>query len=266
MPFHTVVGVESGTPTIWQAELLAWSFKRAGETGPLTFIEAGGHHEFDHGDTFETVNYRSAGHDDYPRKIPGDEYPPYNRPYGLRDWLEADGPREDTLLIVDCDFAWFEPFRVPAVTQGHPWAQTWGGNQYMRWHREDHPGTQAFGVPLIIHRADLAEMLPRWIERTHAYRDVVGIYKPWMCEMYGMAMAAQIEGLTFTLGDFDADTFVHYFPYRDGLKWHEPGGLRGFNKFYYRPWEPVPVEGPPLSRRFAELVNEYAGSRCSTPS
>jgi hypothetical protein len=251
--FHTVVGLERGTWSVWQAQLLAWSFKRAGEPGPLTFIEAGGVDEVDHGDVFETVNYRFAGHDDYPREQPEDQYPPYNRLYGLRDWLAADGPREDTLVIVDCDFAWFERFDCPEAMRGSPWAQDWMRSDFMRWHCDDYPGCQAFGVPLVMHRDDLALILPRWIERTHAYRDNRKINNRWMSEMYGMSAAAQLEGLTFSLGDFDDGAIAHYYPYREEL-----AGRYGFNKHNYVPWEHVPVEGTPLNQRLATLINEYA--------
>jgi hypothetical protein len=255
--FHTVVALEHGTCTVWQAQLLAWSFLRAGERGPLTLIEAGGIDKFDHGDVFEIPNYRHPSpNDDYPRADPGDDHPVFNRLYGLRDWLEADGPRAEAVLMVDADTVWFDRLGFGKVRPGFPVSQNWWDNPYMAEFCSSN-GAQAIGVPLLMHLDDLRRFVPRAIERMHAVHDTPTMVNRWMDEMGGFALAASCLDMEFSLLDFDdgSGAILHYYSNRLGIT------AEGFDKGTYHPWDSVVIKGPPASKRLCRLVNEYVASR-----
>ncbi len=252
MSFHTVFSAESGNATSgWQAELLAWSFHRAGEPGPLTMLCSGGNDRVAGCETFATNRWND---------LDGDNYPPFNKPLALQDWLSKGGPKCDKVLIVDPDCLWF----------GTPLAE-WLGvleielapRQALVQSWDYHGGLQGFcagvkhplvipvGIPLLIRTDDLAELVPwwirhtRWIRHTHTMRDPF-----WNAEMGGYMLGAAEIGLRQELMRIDCGPILHYYSWRPCID--------GWQKYDYRPWSRIPVQGPPARRSLALLINEYA--------
>uniref|UniRef100_M4BPK4 Hydroxyproline O-arabinosyltransferase-like domain-containing protein n=1 Tax=Hyaloperonospora arabidopsidis (strain Emoy2) TaxID=559515 RepID=M4BPK4_HYAAE len=115
----------------WQSEALAQSFARVGQRGVLTRIVSGC--SIDAEKELLRRTYQSAPHlrihvtRDF-RSLPAymeasdktekssipDDYVPYNKPFGLRDWLESANPpvREDLVVVLDPDFLFIRQFAV----------------------------------------------------------------------------------------------------------------------------------------------------------
>ncbi|RLN68300.1 hypothetical protein BBP00_00001085 [Phytophthora kernoviae] len=115
----------------WQSEALAQSFARVGQSGSLTRIVSGCSDE----DVKSLLRrtQKSAPHlrihvtRDF-RSLPvfkevssivekasmPDDYAPYNKPFGLRDWLESANPpvREELIVVLEPDFLFIRPFAV----------------------------------------------------------------------------------------------------------------------------------------------------------
>jgi hypothetical protein len=253
--FHTVVSCETGTITIWEAELLRWSFQRAGEPGPITFLVS----ERDKRSGLTWSTPMAPGPDLMPVKnwtwVDGDYYPPYNRPYSLLDWYQRGGPQADTVLIVDPDFMWLEQLGDLRVPPGRISAERWG--QMDRFAGKY--GAPAIGVPYLVSTSDLGELLPRYVDQTRAMRVAkenfgMGESGQWMAEMGGFSLAVRDAGLRVDPIILDCGPVIHY---------NHPQAhcSTGFAKTEYRPWASVPVPSSGPGRRFAELLNEYVGSR-----
>ncbi|CAI5720795.1 unnamed protein product [Hyaloperonospora brassicae] len=116
----------------WQSEALAQSFARVGQRGALTRIVSGC--SIDEEEELLRRSYQSSPHlrihvtRDF-RSLPApieasneteqqsstpDDYVPYNKPFGLRDWLESANPpvREDLVVVLDPDFLFIRRFAV----------------------------------------------------------------------------------------------------------------------------------------------------------
>ncbi|CEG46306.1 uncharacterized protein PHALS_02714 [Plasmopara halstedii] len=125
----------------WQSEALAQSFARVGQQGTLTRIVSGCSDDAlknllrrtkkssPHLQIHVTRDFRSlpifkeAGNEKENASTP-DDYTPYNKPFGLRDWLESANPpvREEIIVILDPDFLFIREFAVNTggrVTSAH---------------------------------------------------------------------------------------------------------------------------------------------------
>ncbi|KAE9075420.1 hypothetical protein PF010_g24308 [Phytophthora fragariae] len=115
----------------WQSEALAQSFARVGQRGALTRIVSGcsddavkellrrTHKSSPHLRVHVTRDFRSLPSfkevsDDVEKASTPDDYEPYNKPFGLRDWLESANPpvREELVVVLDPDFLFIRPFAV----------------------------------------------------------------------------------------------------------------------------------------------------------
>ncbi|KAG7400423.1 hypothetical protein PHYBOEH_005798 [Phytophthora boehmeriae] len=115
----------------WQSEALAQSFARVGQSGSLTRIVSGCSDE----DVKSLLRrtQKSAPHlrihvtrdfrllpvfkevsSDVEKASTPDDYAPYNKPFGLRDWLDTANPpvREELVVVLDPDFLFIRPFAV----------------------------------------------------------------------------------------------------------------------------------------------------------
>lgn len=115
----------------WQSEALAQSFARVGQHGALTRIVSGCSDDAmkellrrtfkssPHLRIHVTRDFRSlpifkeTGDDEHKASIP-DDYTPYNKPFGLRDWLETANPpvHEEIIVMLDPDFLFIRKFAV----------------------------------------------------------------------------------------------------------------------------------------------------------
>jgi hypothetical protein len=115
----------------WQSEALAQSFARVGQRGALTRIVSGcsddevkallrrTHQSSPHLRIHVTRDFRSLPvfkevSDEVEKASTPDDYAPYNKPFGLRDWLESANPpvREELVVVLDPDFLFIRPFAV----------------------------------------------------------------------------------------------------------------------------------------------------------
>jgi hypothetical protein len=142
----TVVSIDGSDALEWQAELLALSHARVGQPGPLVILR----------DTVE---------------VPGDDYPPYNKPYAIARWLEHAEPATEQVLVLDPDMVFVRPF-VPRVQPGQPLAHD---STYrllgelaraLARHIPAPERLQSIAVPLALHRRDLARLAPLWFRDT----------------------------------------------------------------------------------------------------
>ncbi|GMF30134.1 unnamed protein product [Phytophthora fragariaefolia] len=115
----------------WQSEALAQSFARIGQRGALTRIVSGCSDDAvkellrrtqkssPHLRIHVTRDFRSLPifkdvSNDAEKASTPDDYTPYNKPFGLRDWLESANPpvREELVVVLDPDFLFIRPFAV----------------------------------------------------------------------------------------------------------------------------------------------------------
>jgi hypothetical protein len=286
---HTVFSIGNNAYQRWQARLLAYSHRRAGQPGPLTCLVSGLHDQAPViGRDFFTRNY-------FPHPVTGDRYAAYNKPAALLAWLQSAPPREETILLVDPDCV-FLAATVGEAERGRPVAQpvfymnargrpnpvTPPAGQHPVLHIDwtpveaavakycRRPGrVQGVGIPTLIHRDDLAALAPLWLAKTEMIRgdpelrDGVG----WVAEMWGYCLAAAERGLAheerdlacFATEDRDDLPLVHYcYDVRDRA------GRWTWGKRSYRPWTRVPepsADVPRAGRALLRILNEFVESQ-----
>jgi len=261
---HTIFSVDGSLYQRWQADLLSYSHRKVGQPGPLTrLLSANGQPTPFVGRTFRTEPY-------CPHPLSGDYYPPYNKPKALESWLRESPPAEEVVLLLDPDCVFLEPL-AGLATRGHPIANPPAfmhpehNMEFVKKHCLRPELVQGVGVPLLIHRDDLADVAPRWFKRTEEIRadPISRALVGWTAEMWGYAFAAAEVGLRHTthelarvsLDDRADLPIVHYaYSCSDGEKrWT-------WNKMDYKPWERVPDpphEVPLATRTMIGLLNEW---------
>jgi hypothetical protein len=263
---HTVFSSEKKPYQNWQAQLLYYSYLRARQPGPLTRLVSGGD---DGVPEAPNIFYAPAWN---PHPVTGDDYAPYNKPASLATWLRQAPPEEEVILLVDPDFVFLAPL-ARYVERGHPVGQP---KSYLvdsdglitRRHCRRPDRVQPVGVPLLIHRDDLAALAPDWLVRTEAIRGDTQAREQagWVAEMWAYSFVAAELGLdhevvelaALNTEDRDDLPLVHYcYSTSDGRqKWT-------WDKRDYEPWEPVvhPSTIPRASVRVFDLINEMAALR-----
>lgn len=115
----------------WQSEALAQSFARVGQSGSLTRIVSGcsdeevkailrrtqksaPHLRIHVTRDFSSLPVFKEVSDEVEKASTPDDYRPYNKPFGLRDWLESANPpvHEELVVVIDPDFMFIRPFAV----------------------------------------------------------------------------------------------------------------------------------------------------------
>ncbi len=263
---QTVFSVDGSRSHRWQAELLAHSHRKVRQPGSLTRLWSGPERPTAFaGETFWAEPYA-------PHPVSGDDYAPYNKPAAIQEWLGGVCPPEETVLVVDPDCVFLTPV-VDTVERGRPAAQLYSyldpaddpGAELAARHCR-HPSPQGVGVPYLIHRDDLAALAPLWLAKTEAIRgdrrsrELAG----WVAEMWGYAFAAAELGLVHEARelcvvqteDQTEAPIIHYCQNPDdgADRWR-------WDKWGYRPWEPVPPPPDGTPRALVALVgllNEWA--------
>jgi hypothetical protein len=262
---HTLFSVDESLYQRWQADLLAYSHHSVHQAGPLTRLWSGtGRPSPFAGRTFRTVAYS-------PHPVTCDPYPPYTRPNSIRAWLRGTPLVDEALLLLDPDCVFITPVRV-AVSRGLPCAQPVSyldpahNRELVRRHCRRPSQVQGVGIPILIYRDDLAQLVVRWIHKTESIRDdrrsqeLAG----WIAEMWGYVFAAAELGLRHAvraLARFQtedrADRPIIHYCYSSS----DEAGQWAWDKRTYRPWKRVPeppATTPLSSRRLIHLLNEYA--------
>jgi peptidyl serine alpha-galactosyltransferase len=265
---HTVFSVDGSLYQRWQADLLAYSHRKVGQPGPLTrlFSSDGPPTRFA-GRTFHTRSF-------CPHPATGDFYPPYNRIMALKDWLSEDPPAEEVILLVEPDCVFMSPLTGELVSRGHPVSHPIGYMdplpmaELVDRHCSRPELVDVAGIPtVLIHRNDLRELVPLWIEKTenirHDPRSLELLGGGWVADMWGYTCAAAEMGLRHELralarvqGEDRADLPIIHYCYASSTAehdWH-------WDKRHYRPWERVldpPDEVPGVDKALIGLLNEW---------
>lgn len=264
---HTVFTVDDSAYLRWQADLLAYTFRKVGQPGPLTRVWAG------HGTPppFDGLTYQTPPYTVHP--LTGDHHPPYNLVMPLLHWLMEAPPAEETMLFMDPDVVFLTPL-VEEVKPGEPIGQYHGYMEaehnaaLIRSHCHRPDLYQPVFSPMLIHRDDLRSLTPVWMEHFENIRDdpVSRDAGGWISSMYSLAFAAVDLGLRFDMRVLAAFQYedistplVHYCHHSQDAE-----GLWRWDKRTYQPWADVPPPSasvPLASQSLIREVNEYARFR-----
>lgn len=266
MPVHTVFSVDGSLYQRWQADLLAYSHRKVNQPGPLTRLYSA----WDTPPPFDGQTHHTKP---YSHSITGDHYPPFNRIMALRHWMRNFPPQEETLLLLDPDCIFLTAYDE-SVERGQPVTQPISymnpaitdNAELLKRHGFKPEAVQAIGIPTLIHRDDLAVLVPLWVEKTHEIRSdpISRELVNWISEMWGYVFAAAQLGLRHELRDLahwqmDDRTdlsFIHYcYSSTNAQKQWE------WTKRTYKPWEPVPQpphDTPQATITLISLLSELA--------
>jgi hypothetical protein len=266
---HTVFSAGASLYQRWQAELLAYSHRKAHQPGPLTWLLSSceGLHSPFAGDAFLTEPYS-------PHPLSGDHYTAYNKPKALSAWLEEAPPKEEAVLILDPDCVFLEPL-ADSVVRGNPLAQPMSylepaherNRAFVKKHCANPELVDGVGIPILIHRDDLREVALPWLKKTEEIRDDPESreWAGWIAEMWAYAFAAAEVGIGHTVRELArvptedrADLPIIHYCYSSS----SPRNDWQWGKRDYRPWEPVPDppdETPLASKVLIGLLNEWVG-------
>jgi hypothetical protein len=236
---YSVICTDTEPGLQWQCELLEHTWSAVGQPGELVRLVAA--HEgvpLPAHTRMRVVRMPASNvHPDT-----GDAYIPYNRLYSLETWLQEEKP-EGTVLVLDPDMVFRAPLELYAAP-GSAVAQRWvdfGTGEWLAGHLGvDAKRLQPITWPMAIHTAELARLLPRWIERTTEVRRVL---ERWESDMFALVLAAADLGMTFAVettcawmpwpeADVRGAPIIHYCQPVEGR-----GGETVWYKRAYRPWD-----------------------------
>jgi len=185
-----------------------------------------------------------------------DSYVPYNKITSILQWINAkhdELPEDAIVVILDVDVVLLEDIAYLAVDvkRGHPL----GTKGFMSFSNDDSPydrmitryckgckTAEPLAVPYFIHKTDLLELAPRWLEKCREIRtDTLPwssvtdwrAYKPlqlsWTAEQWAFLLAAAEMGLKFDVRE-DTSAFtgcgvleldepmIHFSDWTKGIK------------------------------------------------
>ncbi|HEV7992381.1 MAG TPA: hypothetical protein VGP25_11195 [Gemmatimonadaceae bacterium] len=263
---HTVLSVDDSPYQRWQADLLAYTHRRVGQSGSLTRLwSSDARPSAFAGNTFRAPPWS-------PHPVSGDDYAPYNRPSALLAWVRDTPPTDETVLLLDPDCVFVAALTVEA-TRGEPIAQPLS---YLhpdpvlaaRHCRITLSGV-GVGVPIVIHRDDLCAVAEPWLAKTESIRDdrTSRRLAGWVAEMWGYVFAAAELGLhhrpralaRFPTEDRADLPLIHYCygAASTDERW-------SWDKRRYRPWKRVDDPPPTVPRAtvaLVALINDYASEQ-----
>lgn len=254
MNIHTVFSVDNSAYLHWQSELLWETFKEVKQPGKITRLVA----LDDPSERLEIPGLRSFNTQNFNiHPWSKDPYPPYNKPYSLREWLSFTPDNEENLLILDPDMVFLNSF-VPSTTL--PLAEKMffmdpqdppNKRAVQRFSRKNTAKVQPIGIPLFLPRSALCSFVGRWCELTYEMRQDKATKKDlyWIIEMWACAIAAAEFDVHFQLQNnqqfltepYYNRTFIHY-SYDTATK----GQKHYWSKRTYQPWnDPPPAPTTP---------------------
>ncbi|CAD7695974.1 unnamed protein product [Ostreobium quekettii] len=224
---HTIFSTDCKRFFAFQTLALAHSFAKAGQPGNLTRIASCTRQQLSlmrREDRDMVQTHIAPSWEKHPTKP--DDYPPYNKPTGVMDWLDKANPREEWILMVDPDML----FRAPLTPETLGVADGWSAGAHysylngvindlaLRHVRHVAPRNDTYGGPrgrradrvghyCLVRNADLRRMAPFWLKFTEDVRfdpdawNLTGDSyvepgdRPWISEMYGYAYAAAHVGV-----------------------------------------------------------------------
>lgn len=271
LPIHAVVCTDTNPYGSWQCELQEHTWSRVRQPGELVRLVGCPEDEAPPATRRARVVV-TAARNTHP-DAPGD-YAGFNRLWSLQEWLEREQPT-GSVLILDSDFV----FRSPVTSTASPGvmiAQEWFGPGVVDMLRDrlapltyvDPRLLEPLTWPLLVDTADLARILPRWLELTAALRRTVGMWESDMVALVGAVAEDGLEVRYETLGAWMdwPESFVAGAPiihYCQEVK--DRDGARLWFKQGYRPWEPIGCDPNDAAldycRDLLHLVDEYVRLR-----
>lgn len=271
----TLVSVDDSPYLLWQTELLLWSHRRTGQPGSVVRLVA----------TNETprhldgvFSYKTVPASPDPLTL--DLYPPYNKPSSLAQYLRSIPYRDEIFLIVDPDCIFLRPIDT-LPTKGSPIAESmffmipdrFPGNRVLYEHADKNiwDKIQPLGIPLIIHRDDLALFVDRWYELTREMRQnkITRSFIPWICEMWACAIAAAEVGVKFqlmNLQQFPTEAFYHRPLIHYSYDIVSDDNLYKWSKRSYIPWDLIPSppsNTPETGKLTHSIISEFISTKNS---
>ena len=241
----------------WQSELLEYSWQEVGQYGELVRLIATDDPQTAPQHTrMPTVITRPWGI--HPQT--GDNYPIYNKPASLLEWLTTENPH-GTVLLIDPDCV----FRAPVkreVLPGAPVSQDWIDYYPQATYHSPHAGppfelirrycpknwelVKGVMIPTLIHTDDLKRIASRWLEMTSVIRQEVRNAHGdplWESDMYAYLIVAAEAGLVHQQASLGICTnwspervvntpLIHYCQ-----PILSPDGQELWAKGTYRPWQ-----------------------------
>lgn len=265
----------------WQAEFLQYTYARAGMKDKLTALVSNSSGPL-RGFTCSAIPVST-----YTHCTGSSPYPPLNKPGAIAEWAKRESQSNELVLIVDPDSAFIGPIREPAhLPRGEACAQPHdylsadlpSSRTVLQRHCSGklHAGVQPVGIYILINRADLAVLAPRWLQKALEIKSDATCRQAlpddgWISEMWAYAIAAAELGIRHRLVNYAQPTgsntltapIIHYcFPImpRHEQSWRPGAREILWSKWTYRPWE-VPlqsshatVEGQTLLRHLADFA------------
>ncbi len=266
----------------WQAEFLRYTYLTAGmEAELIAVVAATEEPEIE----FSCNTVRVASYKDATANRP---LLVLNKPGGIAEWAVLDGPRDETVLIVDPDSMFVRP-----VADFGPLADGLAYSEEHDYMGVDIPGNrividrhcreelrakvQPVGVYICINRGCLAELARRWLQKSidiaddPVCREALG-GTGWLSDMWGYAIAAAELGIHHHLRGFSQVTgshslerpITHYcYPLLadPARRWTPETQIPLlWSKWHYQPWSNPPhpaascCEGANLLEQLGELV------------
>lgn len=274
----------------WQAEFLRYTYVQAGMDAQLTALVAPAD-EVEMEFTCNTVRVAS-----YKDSVPDTPILTLNKPGGIAEWAVLEGPRDETVLIVDPDSMFVRPVLDPGpLAAGEAYSENLdymnvdipGNRTVINRHcrQELREKVQPVGVYICINRACLAELAIRWLQKSieiatdPVCREALS-GTGWLSDMWGYAIAAAELGIHHHLTGFSQTTgsdslqnpIVHYcFPImknRADFWSRDTEKPILWSKWTYNPWEEPPnpacatVEGQLLLERLREFIHRDMNPGC----
>lgn len=268
---HAVICTDTNPYGDWQCRLLEHTWVQAGQPGELVRLVGcpNGEEAPKHARARVVATESRNSH---PR-APG-EYPGFNRLWSLREWLDLERPR-GSILILDSDMVFRTPVRY-AARPGELVVQEWYGSAdgtaladlLAPFTSVDRDRIAPLTWPMVADAADLASLLPRWIELCADLREATGMWESDMVALVGSVAESDLEVRYETLAawmnwpeDFVAGApIIHYCqPVLDRA------GERLWYKQGYTPWEPLGVDPDEAAldycRDLLHLVDDFITTR-----
>jgi hypothetical protein len=279
---QVIFSCEDKTYMWWQAELLHHSFVKTGMHAELTAIVAPSA-EPQHAFSCNVARVAS-----YAECCPGKPLMVLNKPGGIAEWAALDGPREETVLIVDPDSVFLRA--VPdlgPIPDGEAYSEP---HDYMALdipanklviERHCKPsaraGVQPVGIYILVNRGALVDLARLWLERSieiaadPVCREALA-GTGWLSDMWGYAIAAaelgihhHLRGFSQVTGSHSLDRPITHYCYPlladPAHRWApETQVPLLWSKWHYQPWSEPPnpaascCEGVNLLEQLRELV------------
>ncbi|HZP03891.1 MAG TPA: hypothetical protein VFB43_03245 [Terracidiphilus sp.] len=279
---QVIFSCEDKTYMWWQAELLHHSFVKTGMHAELTAIVAPSA-EPQHAFSCNVARVAS-----YAECCPGKPLMVLNKPGGIAEWAALDGPREETVLIVDPDSVFLRAVPdlgpIPdgqAYSEPHDYMGVDIPANKLVIERHCKPlaraAVQPVGIYILINRGALIELARLWLERSieiaadPVCREALA-GTGWLSDMWGYAIAAaelgihhHLRGFSQVTGSHSLDRPITHYCYPlladPAHRWApETQVPLLWSKWHYQPWSEPPnpaascCEGVNLLEQLRELV------------